>query len=102
MICVASSLLAQAADPLGGWGALGVGGVLAGLMFHFYRKQEAANNARWEDRAGDFKTIIQENTAAITSLRDALQQGRCPLAGSQPAAVVTVQRPEISQSAGGH
>lgn len=59
---------------------LGVGGILALFMFHFYR----SDCRRWLDRdkelidrfellASDFKAVVQENTKVITILSERIK-----------------------------
>jgi hypothetical protein len=88
-------LILQTANPggsqglpegLGTIGSLGVGGAIAVLVIwinksereraeqrfkEYYDQLQAhsqANEKRWQELAGDFKTVIQENTRAATSL----------------------------------
>jgi len=82
------------------WPTLGVGGALAGIMFFFYRQDRKDNESRWVEIAKDFKTLIQENTQAVTSLRASMDRAGCPLAGKAPAAIVAVPKPELSHGAG--
>lgn len=49
--------------------SLGVGGILAGMMFCFYRKDHRALEAL----TADFREIVQENTKAITRLCELLE-----------------------------
>lgn len=46
---------------------LGVGGVLAGLMFMFYRKDVRAYTDLWKAQSEQMTTIVKENTQALTS-----------------------------------
>jgi len=45
---------------------LGVGGVLAGLMFHFYRQDMARHISEWKGQAELLMMVVKENTAAHT------------------------------------
>jgi len=54
-------------------GSLGMTGV-AGLIFWFYRKREYEISAEKERRAEDFKTIVQENTAAMVEVTTAVRE----------------------------
>jgi len=57
-------------DPItpNSWAALGVGGVLALITFLFYREDRKADAVRWQNIANDFKSIIINNTEAMTEL----------------------------------
>lgn len=46
---------------------LGVGGALAGMMFIFYRKDRLESEKRFGEVAENYRQIVQEITAAITS-----------------------------------
>lgn len=66
------NFLLQAGNPEIGVG-LGTGGLgLAGVIFYFYRQDRAETAKRYEELAGNFRKIVEDNTAAVTSLRDAL------------------------------
>lgn len=47
---------------------LGVGGVLAALMFMFYRKDVAQYTSLWKGQSEALLEVVKENTAAITEL----------------------------------
>lgn len=47
---------------------LGVGGVLAGFMFTFYRKDIRQYTELWRSTAEHLTTIVKENTASNTKL----------------------------------
>jgi hypothetical protein len=47
---------------------LGVGGVLAGFMFTFYRKDVKQYTELWKHTAEQMMLIIKENTASNTKL----------------------------------
>ncbi len=76
------SRFSQALDPgFLQWGALGIGGVLAGVIFYFYREDRKASEdrlqkmheaceARLNAITDDFRLIVQENTAASQKLTD--------------------------------
>jgi hypothetical protein len=55
---------------------LGVGGVLAGIMFYFYRQDRRHSEDRFEELGKDFRAIVEANTAAMVSLRDSLNGKR--------------------------
>ena len=57
------------------WTGLEVGGVLAGTVFYFYRMDRRTSEDRYAKLGDDFRQIVQENTAAITALRETLAQG---------------------------
>ncbi len=95
--------LAQAEVP--GWSVLGVNSVLAGMMFHFVRKDAQAHKEelqreaqrerqeilqilnRYETLAKSFRGVIEGNTAALTKL-DTHLQARCPFEAQAKAAGV--------------
>lgn len=47
---------------------LGVGGVLAGLMFMFYRKDVKQYTELWKTATDQMISIVKENTASNTKL----------------------------------
>lgn len=47
---------------------LGVGGVLAGFMFVFYRKDVQQYTELWKNMAEALMTVVKENTASNTKL----------------------------------
>lgn len=56
------------------FGSLGVGGIIAGLIFYFYRKDSLEFAAEimkqrdiWHDVAAAMITVVKENSAAITA-----------------------------------
>mgnify|MGYP001562818035 FL=1 len=55
-------------DGLHWLASLGVGGVLAGVIFHFYRQDRKTSEDRYAALAQDFRTIVQDNTAAMVKL----------------------------------
>lgn len=48
---------------------LGVGGVLAGFIFWFYRKDSNEHAKAWQGQSEMLVQVVRENTAAITSLQ---------------------------------
>lgn len=52
---------------------LGVGGVLAGVMFMFYRVDRKESEKRLAALGKEFKEIVQRNTEALTRLTSFLQ-----------------------------
>jgi hypothetical protein len=47
---------------------LGVGGVLAGLMFMFYRKDVKQYTELWKSATDQLMTVVKENTVSNTKL----------------------------------
>ena len=47
---------------------LGVGGVLAGLMFLFYRKDVKQYTELWKSATDSLMTVVKENTVSNTRL----------------------------------
>lgn len=47
---------------------LGIGGILAGFMFVFYRKDVKQYTELWKLATDQFATIVKENTASNTRL----------------------------------
>ena len=47
---------------------LGVGGILAAVMFFFYRQDQKDNTERWRGQTQMLLQVVQQNTAAITAL----------------------------------
>lgn len=45
---------------------LGVGGILAGVMFFFYRKDVQMYTDLWKIQSEQLTKVVQENTAATT------------------------------------
>lgn len=54
--------------------SLGVGGILAGMMFLVYRKDMKVNSAAWEGQSEMLMAVVKENTAAITALIGLVQR----------------------------
>lgn len=46
--------------------SLGVGGVIAGLLFMFYRKDVRSYTDLWQKMSDALLLVVKENTAAIT------------------------------------
>lgn len=53
--------------------SMGPGGVLAGVIFWFYRQDRKEMLARLLVYADDFKAIVQDNTKAIQSNTDCIK-----------------------------
>lgn len=53
---------------------LGVGGILAGVIFWFYRKDANAWQESWKGQSVILVQVVKENTAAITALVTLLQR----------------------------
>ena len=47
---------------------LGVGGVLAAFMFHFYRRDVRTYTDQWRGQSAMLLEVIKENTASNTKL----------------------------------
>jgi len=61
--------------------AMGPGGILAAIVFHFYRQDRQASSCRaklvqdqFVTYAQDFKNIVQDNTKAIQSNTDCIRE----------------------------
>ncbi len=54
--------------------SLGVGGILAGMMFMVYRKDMRTNAEAWRGQTDILIDIVKENTAAITALIGLVQR----------------------------
>ena len=63
-------LIAEAIQDMGpeAFVTLGVGGVLAGFMFMFYRKDIKQYTDLWKAATDQLITVIKENTASNTKL----------------------------------
>ena len=48
---------------------LGVGGVLAGLIFWFYRKDSLSHAEAWQGQSEALLRVVKDNTAAVTALQ---------------------------------
>jgi hypothetical protein len=47
--------------------SLGVGGIIAGLMFMFYRKDVRLYTDQWKGQSELLMQVVRENTAAVTA-----------------------------------
>jgi len=65
---------APTVPDLSPFAGLGVGGILAGVMFYFYRQDRKHSEERFAALGSEFREIVQANTAAIVSLKDALNR----------------------------
>lgn len=64
-------------DAMQWFATLGVGGVLAGMMFFFYRKDVRAITELWKTQTELLVNVVQENTRSnvqLTSVVDALHR----------------------------
>jgi hypothetical protein len=52
----------------------GVAGLLALVMFHFYRKDRKESEANWKGQTEMLLTVVKDNTAAITKLSERLEK----------------------------
>ena len=53
--------------------SLGVGGVLAGIMFFVYRKDANQWQEAWKGQTQILVQVVKENTAAVTALIEKLR-----------------------------
>jgi hypothetical protein len=56
------------AETLKWLASLGVGGVLAGIMFVVYRKDSIQWQEAWKGQSQILIQVVKENTAAVTAL----------------------------------
>ena len=54
-------------------GTLGVGGILAGVMFAFYRKDVKAHTDMWRGQTEILIQVVRDNTIAIASNTSTIQ-----------------------------
>lgn len=54
----------------------GMGGVVAAVALLFYSRDRKASEERYAALAQEFRTIVRDNTAALTRLTDALDHER--------------------------
>lgn len=47
--------------------SLGVGGIIAGFMFMFYRKDVKTFTDQWKGQSEALMSVVKDNTVAITS-----------------------------------
>ena len=45
--------------------ATGPGGIMAAIIFYFYRQDRIASEIRFQELAKDFRAIVENNTAAL-------------------------------------
>ena len=70
-------ILQGATSPeLAPFAGLGIGGGLAAFMFYFYRQDRKHSEDRFAELGAEFRGIVEANTAALTSLKDALNGKR--------------------------
>ena len=55
---------------------LGIGGVLAGIMFAIYRKDAIQWQEAWKGQTQMLVQVVKENTAAVTALVEKIEQLR--------------------------
>ena len=48
--------------------SLGVGGAIAALMFHFYRKDVATFTAQWKGQSDALIGVVRDNTSVMTKV----------------------------------
>jgi hypothetical protein len=66
---LAFALFQSAVTGAPDWAGLGIGGILAGVMFWFYRQDRLASEAR----AAEATKALIENTKALTELNTMLR-----------------------------
>ena len=49
---------------------LGVGGLLAGMIFMFYRKDALAWQEAWKGQSENLLEVVKDNTQAMTALKE--------------------------------
>jgi len=54
-------------ETLKWFATLGVGGVLAGMIFWFYRKDVREDREQWKGQSEMLVGVVKDNTAAITA-----------------------------------
>ncbi|KKN61521.1 hypothetical protein LCGC14_0521090 [marine sediment metagenome] len=55
-------------------GHYGPGGILAALVFFFYRKDNQLHEERWKGQSEMLMSVVKDNTAAITALTSQLNK----------------------------
>jgi len=61
--------------PFQALAGLGVGGILAGVIFVFYRLDRRESEERIADLGQNFREIVERNTQAFTLLTSVLSRG---------------------------
>ena len=56
------------------FGSLGVGGILAGVMFFFYRQDRKSTEDMLKRAMDEQATALKENTTVMTRLTDIIEQ----------------------------
>lgn len=76
--------------------SLGVGGIIAGLMFMFYRRDVATYTAQWKGQSEQLTKVVVDNTAAITSntevMRSLKEEFQLMTSGMEPAPPSGIER----------
>lgn len=54
--------------------SLGVGGIIAGLMFMFYRRDVRRYTEEWKGQSMILISVIRDNTVALTSVVEMTRQ----------------------------
>lgn len=70
-------------DVLKYFSSMGVGGVIAGLIFLVYRKDAQQWQAAWKGQTELLMDVVKENTAAVTALITKLEERREQYGGSR-------------------
>lgn len=63
-------------ETLQWFASLGVGGVLAGMMFYVYRKDSLDWQSAWKGQSEMLVQVVKENTAAVTRLVEVMDGQR--------------------------
>lgn len=58
--------------------SLGVGGILAGVIFLVYRKDSKEMHNQWKGQAEIMIAVVKENTRAVTELTMIIKQNGHP------------------------
>jgi hypothetical protein len=56
----------------------GLGGVIAAMIFYYYRQDRLESEKRFTDLGLNFRQIVEANTEALTEIKVALNTGRKP------------------------
>ena len=67
--------VSQVAEIIQALAPLGIGGVLAGFIFYFYRLDRTESRDSYKAMAESFRSIVQDNTKAVTELTTLLRNG---------------------------
>lgn len=59
--------------PMQFWSALGVGGALAAMIFHFYRKDTREHALLWKSQSEILIQALTSNTETMASMRELIK-----------------------------